>query len=292
MLKRLKKLYDFSNTWPGTVIFVLLAIFFFAQAFVIPSGSMKNTLLEGDFLIVKKFSYGIPTPHIPWLEVPVLPDFNGDGHLFKGKMPKRGDIVVFRFPKNTKIHFVKRLFAVGGDEVFFEGLNAYLRPHEGDEFLKANYKNVVEINGKLWAKNPYQDEHKGINNDPLVHELGIYPEQVYYYPPTVVEKDRFFMVGDNRDHSDDSRFWGSVEYKDIVGTPWFIYLSWENRSFKEATANKNVALADHRALARVCGQDADLFGEECEKKWNAQRYLIRWERVGKTINQIEKMLRE
>ncbi|MCG4149669.1 signal peptidase I, partial [Campylobacter coli] len=90
----LKKLYKFSQSWTGTVVIVLLVIFFFIQAFVIPSGSMKNTLLVGDFLFVKKFSYGIPTPHIPWLEIPVLPDFNKDGHLIKAQGPQRGDIVV------------------------------------------------------------------------------------------------------------------------------------------------------------------------------------------------------
>ncbi len=77
--------------------------FFFIQAFVIPSGSMKNTLLVGDFLFVK-ISYGIPTPHIPWLEIPVLPDFNKDGHLIKAQGPQRGDIVVLEIlemKKNT-----------------------------------------------------------------------------------------------------------------------------------------------------------------------------------------------
>ena len=85
----LKKLYHFSNSWVGTIIIVLLVIFFFMQPFVIPSGSMKNTLLVGDFLFAKKFSYGIPIPHIPWAEIPILPDFNKDGHLFKGEGPQR-----------------------------------------------------------------------------------------------------------------------------------------------------------------------------------------------------------
>ena len=92
----LLKLSNFSSSWTGTIIIVLFFIFFVAQAFVIPSGSMKNSLLIGDFLFVKKFSYGMPTPHIPWLELPVAPDFNGNGHLWEGKRPQRGDIVVFR----------------------------------------------------------------------------------------------------------------------------------------------------------------------------------------------------
>ena len=67
-MKILSKIYKFLSSWTGTVIVVLFVILFVAQAFVIPSGSMRTTLLEGDFLFVKKFSYGIPTPHIPFVE--------------------------------------------------------------------------------------------------------------------------------------------------------------------------------------------------------------------------------
>jgi len=95
----LNKLYDFSSSWTGTVVIVLFIIFFIAQAFVIPSGSMISTLRVGDMLFVKKFAYGIPTPRIPWIEVKVLPDFNGNGHLIEGDRPQRGDIVVFRYPR-------------------------------------------------------------------------------------------------------------------------------------------------------------------------------------------------
>ena len=144
-MKILAKLYKFCSSWTGTFIIVFIVIFFIAQAFVIPSGSMKNTLLVGDFLFAKKFVYGIPTPHIPWLEIPVLPDFNNNGHLIEGNRPKRGEIVIFRNPENTKIHFVKRLFAVGEDEVIFDFKNMYLRPHEGDDFIDKNYdkKDIV-----------------------------------------------------------------------------------------------------------------------------------------------------
>ncbi|MGP1562034.1 MAG: signal peptidase I [Helicobacteraceae bacterium] len=291
MKDKLQKLYRFSNSWTGTVIIVLLAIFFFAQAFVIPSGSMKYSLLEGDFLVVKKFSYGIPTPHIPWLEIPVLPDFDGDGHLIKGDEPKRGDIVVFRYPKNEQIHFVKRLFALGDDEVYFKGKDAYLRPREGDEFIRKNYpqEQVVDLDGKLWVKNPYKTAHPGINNDDYVYEIGVYPPQVYGFGPARVRAGEFFMVGDNREHSDDSRSWGSVPYKNIVGKPWFVYLSWENRSFDNATGHKNPFLADYRSLKKVC-KDLEPFSAECEKLWEKQRYVIRWDRIGKTPEGLEKLL--
>ncbi len=226
----LKRLYNFSNSWTGTIIIVLLVIFFIAQAFVIPSGSMKRTLLIGDYLFVKKYVYGIPTPHIPWIEVPVVPDFNDNGHLIEGDRPKRGDIVVFRYPLEPKTHFVKRCVAVGGDQLFIKDKVLYLRPHEGNEYIKNNYpkEKIIKIGDNLWVKNPYRDKFPGIQNDPNVIDNGVYPSEIFSFPPIEIEKDNFFMLGDNRDHSNDSRFWGSVPYKLIIGTPWFIYFSWDD----------------------------------------------------------------
>lgn len=226
----LKKIYNWSSSWTGTIIIVLGIIFFVAQAFVIPSGSMKNTLLIGDMLFVKKFAYGIPTPRIPWLEIKVLPDFNGNGHLIEGERPKRGDIVVFRYPKNETIHYVKRAVATAGDLVAIKDKYLLLHPKEGNEFVKANYpkENIVEVGDKLWVVNPYSKEHPGIHNDENVVDNGLNPSELFNMSPIVVPEDETFMMGDNRDHSNDSRFWGTVNYKYIVGTPWFIYFSWDD----------------------------------------------------------------
>ena len=245
-----KKAYHFSNSWTGTVIIVLLIIFFIAQAFVIPSGSMKNSLLIGDHLFVKKFAYGVPTPRIPWLEIPVLPDFDGDGHLITGEKPKRGDIVIFRYPMDEKVHYVKRCVGVGGDLLFLSNKRLFLRPHEGDEYIKANYpkEKIVNINNMLWVVDPYRDEHGGVHNDSSVVDDGRYPPQIFNMLPHRVPMGDFFMMGDNRDHSNDSRFWGTVPYRLIVGKPWFIYFSWDD-DFK-----------------------------------------IRWYRMGKTVKEIEEEL--
>lgn len=254
MIKNLlKKLYNFSNSWTGTIIIVLLVIFFIAQAFVIPSGSMKKTLLVGDHLFVKKFSYGIPTPHIPWLELAVLPDFRGNGHLLNGEGPKREDIVVFRYPLDTSLHYVKRCVAVGEDEILYQDKAFYLRPHEGDDYIKKNFPKdkIIPLAGKLWVKNPYMSKYPGIQYDEntdlfvemmkhfSVNHLAMKPLFIDELPKrldgipynafyTKVPKGEYFMMGDNRDKSNDSRFWGAVEYRYIVGKPWFIYFSWDN----------------------------------------------------------------
>ncbi len=254
MKEKMKKLYEFSNSWTGTIIIVLFVIFFIAQAFVIPSGSMKRTLLIGDHLFVKKFAYGIPTPHLPWLEWQVLPDFDGDGHLFASDGPERGDIVVFRFPDDEKVHYVKRCFAKGGDEIIMIDGAIYLRPSEGDEYIKANYpkEKFVLIQNKIWVKNPMSHKfpgiHYGAKNNSAFDALAgrtmnganvdMQPIMVEGLPKYVtlgfnafykkVSKDEYYMVGDNRDNSNDSRFWGSVPYRLVVGKPWFIYFSWDS----------------------------------------------------------------
>ncbi len=229
------KLYDWSSSWTGTVVIVLSIIFFVAQAFVIPSGSMKNSLLIGDMLFVKKFAYGIPTPRLPWLEVQVLPDFNGNGHLLEGDKPQRGDIVVFRYPHNEKIHYVKRCVATGGDIIALANKKLLLHLSEGNEYIKKHYKDyqLVSIGDDLYIVDPYRKDHPGIHNDSSVTpNTAPYP-QLFNVMPTKIPEGEFFMMGDNRDHSNDSRFWGTVKYKFIVGTPWFIYFSWdENKKIR------------------------------------------------------------
>lgn len=319
MKKFLDKLIHFSGTWTGTIIIVLFLIFFVAQSFVIPSGSMMRTLLIGDFLFAKKFSYGIPTPHLPWLEVPILPDFFGNGHLIEGPKPKREDIVIFRYPKNEKIHYVKRCVAVGGDEILYIDKELLIHFHEGDDYIKSNYPEakILKLQDKLWVTNPYMDKYPGIqylpegggNSFESLLKYYMYDKEVDMTPIYVqdlgspeymvndrpinalykkVEADHYYMIGDNRDNSNDSRFWGSVPYRLIVGKPWLIYFSLEGRSYTQMLKGDDQygSGQNHVGLERVCG-DVAIDSKSCEALWDKERYKVRWGRIGRQIESIE-----
>jgi len=310
------KLYNFSSSWTGTIIIVLLIVFFVAQSFVIPSGSMKRTLLIGDFLFAKKFSYGIPIPEIPIVGIKVLPDFNGNGHLIEGPRPKREDIVIFYVPKDRKTHFVKRCVAVGGDEILYYNKHLLIHFHEGDEYIKKNYpaNKIVKAKGKLWVDNPYMDKYPGIQYVPeyngnsflnmlerVAYNMKIDMEPVFiqdldapvanFGPLQInafykkVEKDHFYMIGDNRDNSEDSRFWGSVPYSLIIGKPWVTYFSIEYRSFDRVAKGIGGGM-DHQLLRKIC-KNMDLLSNECKAKWNKYRFTIRWDRMFRNIDKMQ-----
>ena len=279
-----KKLASFANSWVGTFVIVFFIIFFIAQAFIIPTGSMRTTLLIGDGLFGKKFAYGIPIPRIPWIEVPIFPDLDGDGHLFNGDTPKRGDIVIFRYPLDDKLHYVKRLVALGDDLIMMRDKTLYLRPFEGDEYIKANYpaESLIDINGMLWVQNPYKNRHKGITYDDIP-----YPAKFVDFGPVKVDSSEYFMMGDNRDHSSDSRFWGSVPYKYIVGKPWFLYFSWEHRDYYEMLNSSDSK--DIKILQKEC-DGVNINDTRCKEIWEKYRFSIRWDRMFKSVEAIEKDL--
>ncbi len=173
------------------IIAVLIALFiraFVVQAFKIPSGSMKPTLLIGDHLLVSKFIYGI---RLPFIKHKVL--------VFK--QPQRGDIVVFVFPRDKEKDFIKRVIATPGETVEIRRKRIY-------------------INGKRW------DDPYGVYKDPEVDTLV--PRD--NFGPVVVPRGCIFVMGDNRDRSYDSRFWGFVPIDAVKGKALILYWSWDSHS--------------------------------------------------------------
>ena len=192
------------ETVEAVVIALVLALVirtFVIQAFKIPSGSMEDTLLIGDHIIVSKFAYGVQMPKpaiINLFGVPV-PFFETKLVNTWGTV-KRGDVVVFRFPGDRTKDYIKRAVGMPGDTVELRD-------------------KVVYINGEKW------DEHFGVHKGGL---YGMESDKNVNFGPYTVPPDSIFVMGDNRDRSYDSRYWGSVPKYDIKGKAFIIYWSWDS----------------------------------------------------------------
>ena len=174
------------------LVALILALFirtFIVQAYKIPSGSMIPTLLVGDYILVNKLAYGIKNP------------FKNDFLYFR-RLPKRQEVVVFTYPLNKKLDFIKRVIGLPGDTVEIVNKKVY-------------------VNGKP-LKEPYvkfSDPH-------------IYPTARDNFGPVKVPPGYLFVLGDNRDESYDSRFWGFVPIKYLKGKAMIIYFSWDSKHFR------------------------------------------------------------
>lgn len=180
----------FREYTEAIIIALVLAFFirtFIIQAFKIPSGSMLPTLLIGDHLLVNKFIYGIKVPFTGTVLVPI-------------NSPERNDVIVFRYPQDPKLDYIKRVIAIGGDTI-----------ESRDKVLYVNDK-------------PFDDKY-GVHMDDSVADGTLSPRD--NFGPIVVPEGKVFVMGDNRDNSYDSRFWGFVDQKAILGKALIIYWSWD-----------------------------------------------------------------
>ena len=172
------------------VFAVLIALFirtFIVQAFKIPSSSMEPTLQVGDHILVNKFIFGIKVPFT-------------DIKLFQFKKPKRGDIIVFIYPRDRSKDFIKRAIGTEGEKV---------------EIIL----NKIYINDKL-INDPW-----GLYNEKS--DWTRYLQPMEKFGPVIVPKDSLFVLGDNRNNSQDSRFWGFVDIHAVRGKAFIIYFSWD-----------------------------------------------------------------
>ena len=190
----IKKKSKLRENVEAVIVAVILAMFirtFVVQAFKIPSGSMKNTLLVGDHILVNKFIYGVKLPFVGATIIPV-------------KDPVHGDIVVFKYPNNPDLDFIKRVVGVAGDVVECRDKTIYVN------------------------KRPVNADYI-IHTDSQVIPAGFNPRD--NFGPITVPKKSIFVMGDNRDNSHDSRFWGFVELQAVKGKAFMIYWSWNKEKF-------------------------------------------------------------
>lgn len=206
--------------WTVTIILLLFGTTTLVQAFVIPTGSMEDTLLVGDHLLVDKLAYA--------------PGGNITKHLLPYEDVHRGDIIVFRYPINIKDTFVKRVIGVAGDRLKLVNKKVY----RNGKLLEEPY--VVH-------KTEYIDSYR--DNFPSDPNVPLYPpaqamlkENVNKDGEVVIPAGFYFAMGDNRDSSLDSRYWGFVPRENIIGKPLIIYWSYDAPT--EQLASPNIGI-DH-----------------------------------------------
>ncbi|HHQ69076.1 MAG TPA: signal peptidase I [Halothiobacillaceae bacterium] len=200
-------LIDYARSFFPVLLVVLVIRSFLFEPFRIPSGSMMPTLQVGDFILVNKFTYGL---RLPVTNHKILP---------LGK-PERGDVAVFKYPRNPKIDYIKRIIGLPGDHIRVDGHQIWVN----DELIK------YEIEGEYRGDNALRNIGSQLANE----QLGDRDYQILLSNPVTpprsewtVPDDAYFVIGDNRDHSNDSRFWGFVPEANLVGKAVLIWMHWD-----------------------------------------------------------------
>lgn len=221
------KIVEYAISFFPVILFVFVLRSFIAEPFRIPSGSMLPTLQNGDMILVNKFSYGI---RLPVIDQKIIPLGN----------PQRGDVVVFRYPVDTNVDYIKRVVGVGGDVIRFDGkrlsVNGVEVPlQEQGPYVKPSQQpgSPMRFTETLDGKEhdillmPMLSQLRPIVNFPNIGNCQYLPVSaaVSTGVECKVPEGQYFVMGDNRDNSQDSRFWGFVPDRYIVGKAFFIWMN-------------------------------------------------------------------
>lgn len=199
-------LVEYARSFFPIVLIVLLLRSFLVEPFRIPSGSMMPTLLIGDFILVNKFTYGIRLPVI-------------NTKIVEMGEPERGDIVVFRFPKDPTVDYIKRVIGLPGDRIKYVDKQLYVNGQRVKQIPLGIYEGAGQAGEILLS-----EELDKVTHDILVRQGDPAAREGEF----VVPEGQYFVMGDNRDNSNDSRFWGSVPEANLVGKAFFIWMSWDS----------------------------------------------------------------
>lgn len=202
------RIVEFGRSFFPVFIIVLFLRSFLIEPFRIPSGSLEPTLLVGDFVAVNKFAYGL---RLPVWEKKVLSVSN----------PKTGDIAVFRWPPEPSYDYIKRVIGMPGDHVIYHNKILSINGHQAKQSF-VEYT-IDESSGKAVVK--YKEHLNGVD-----HFIFIRADVPAVDFDIVVPKGNYFMMGDNRDDSADSRFWGFVPDSHLRGKAFLVWMSWNSKT--------------------------------------------------------------
>ena len=203
---------EYSRSLFPVILIVLLVRSFLAEPFRIPSSSMMPTLLIGDFILVNKFAYGL---RLPVLDTKIVPVDD----------PERGDVVVFRYPRDPSQDYIKRVVGLPGDEIVYRDKTLWINGEQVRTELLGRY--IGEGSGRDMTGSELRRELLPGETHEILQRSGNYymprGEGVWRVP-----EGHYFVMGDNRDNSEDSRYWGFVPEQNLVGKAFLIWMNWDN----------------------------------------------------------------
>lgn len=202
-------LVEYARSFFPIILVVLLVRSFVVEPFRIPSGSMMPTLLVGDFILVNKFAYGFRLPVINTKVIDV------------GR-PKRGDVIVFRYPKDPSVDYIKRVVGVPGDHIAYRDKILYINGARQDQRTVGTYVGKG-AEAMMTGASLRQEDLSGVDHRILV--LGDSYDRNFDF---TVPPGQYFVMGDNRDNSRDSRYWGTVPDANLVGKAFFVWMNWDS----------------------------------------------------------------
>ncbi len=210
---------EYAKSFFPVILLVFVLRSFLVEPFKIPSGSMMPTLLAGDYILVNKFTYG--------LRVPIL-----NYTFIEMNKPKQGDVIVFHYPPNPKIDYIKRVIGVPGDKIQYQDKQLIINGKKLDVTFENDYEYAMQGANIISARKS-KEQLGDVPHDILVHDI---PNQ---YNPDMpgaklqdgetitVPEGSYFAMGDNRDNSADSRVWGFVPEKNLVGKAFYIWMNFD-----------------------------------------------------------------
>lgn len=209
------------------IAFVMVLRSFIYEPFQIPSGSMMPTLLVGDFILVEKFSYGLRDP--VWRS-----------KLVETGEPERGDVAVFKYPEDPKVDYIKRVVGLPGDKIIYRNKQLWIQPkcEAGADCQGPQLVQRAEVNRGEFVQDgipllKYKEQLGDVTHDILINPARPEMQQFFYRQGDlpvgewIVPENQYFVLGDNRDNSRDSRFWGFVPEANLVGKAVAIWISFE-----------------------------------------------------------------
>lgn len=205
---------DYARSFFPILLVVFLVRSFIYEPFRIPSGSLKPTLEVGDFILVNKFDYGVRLPIT-------------HKKIVENSEPQRGDIIVFRWPPDPSVDFIKRVIGLPGDHISYINKVLYVN---GKEMPQTYVKDAVDHDetGTTWNVVQKQEDLSGIK-----HNIYQIPDRSSEdFKDVVVPKDMYFVMGDNRDDSADSRFFGFMPEQNIIGKASIVWMSWNSDKYQ------------------------------------------------------------